>query len=235
MNRMLVVRPHLTDQFDFASSQLGLLHQAGTLLKKGFGARFRGGCLVGEGSVGKALESLRLDLVGIACLTPGRKDAIEGAQRRTIWPRARRCSSAGHPTIMYANIPEHFPFIDALVLGGGEGQVPEARRGGWTWEPRTKFSKNVLPAWLGAGALGNILGSALLQTKIPLSLAFLLQRLWWARDQWWRDQVLRRQRQLGCERIVSSHGAVRRVPTGGPPRATLRQRREISLSQEVFP
>ncbi|MGE5894788.1 MAG: cobalamin-dependent protein, partial [bacterium] len=78
--KILLVNPHETAQDGFSNPPLGLLYLAGTLLQHGYSVRVVDGCLDGREGISSALQAYGPDIVGITCLTPGRKRALEVAQ-----------------------------------------------------------------------------------------------------------------------------------------------------------
>ena len=121
MKRVLLVNPHETEQSGFTNPPIGLLYIAGTLLKHGFDVRVVDGCLEGKMAISKALDEFRPELVGITCLTPGRKKALEVARMAKVFDSSVKIIMGGvHPTIMYRQMLEHYPFVDYIVLGEGE-------------------------------------------------------------------------------------------------------------------
>src|ERR1035437_3035426 len=130
MKRVLLVNPHETEQSGFSSPPLGLLYIAGTLLKHGFDVRVVDGCLEGKMAISKAIDEFRPELLGITCLTPGRKKALEVAQMVKAFDRGIPVVLGGaHPTIMHSQIIEYYPFIDCIVLGEGEETFLEIAQG----------------------------------------------------------------------------------------------------------
>lgn len=121
MKRVLLVNPHETEQSGFTNPPLGLLYIAGTLLKHGFDVKVVDGCLEGKAAVKRAIEDFHPELVGITCLTPGRKKALEVAQMAKNYnPNIKVVMGGVHPTIMYRQMLENYPFIDYIVMGEGE-------------------------------------------------------------------------------------------------------------------
>ncbi|MDJ0723044.1 MAG: glycosyltransferase [Desulfobacterales bacterium] len=121
MKKILLVNPHDTAQSGFSNPPLGLLYLAGTLRVHGFEVHLVDGCLKGKAAIDEALERLQPDAVGISCLTPGRHRALEiAAQAKKQNPKALTVLGGAHPTIMYRQILNHYPFVDAIVRGEGE-------------------------------------------------------------------------------------------------------------------
>jgi len=121
MKKILLVNPHETKAGGFTNPPLGLLYIAGTLLKHGFDVRVVDGCLKGKKAIIKAINEFRPELVGITCLTPGRKKALEVARMVKSRNSSIKTIMGGvHPTIMHKQILEHYPFVDYVVLGEGE-------------------------------------------------------------------------------------------------------------------
>jgi len=130
MKRILLVNPHETAMGEFTNPPIGLLYIAGTLLKHAFDVRVVDGCLEGKVTIMKAIEEFRPELVGITCLTPGRKNALEVARMaKDFDPNVKVVMGGVHPTIMYRQIMEHYPFVDYIVLGEGEETCLEIAQG----------------------------------------------------------------------------------------------------------
>ena len=121
MKKILLINPHETKQSGFTNPPLGLLYIAGMLIKYGFDVKIVDGCLDGIKAILQAINEFQPEMIGITCLTPGRKKALEIAQL------AKRCNHSTitvmggvHPTIMYRQILKNYPHVDYLVLGEGE-------------------------------------------------------------------------------------------------------------------
>jgi len=167
MSRILLVNPHETSQDGFSNPPLGLLYIGGTLLKHGFEVRVVDGCLEGKEAIRKAIIEFRPEMVGVTCLTPGRKKALEIAKMaKDIDPTIKVIMGGAHPTIMYKQIMENYPFVDYIALGEGEQICLEVAQGKLLSEikglvyrdsgkivknPPGKYSKNLddipFPAW----------------------------------------------------------------------------------------
>lgn len=121
MKRILLVNPHESDQAGFTNPPLGLLYIAGTLLEHGFEVRIIDGCRDGKEAIKDSLISFQPDIVGITCLTPGRKKALEVAvMTKELNPQSTVVLGGAHATIMYRQILENYPSVDYVVLGEGE-------------------------------------------------------------------------------------------------------------------
>ena len=131
MNKILLVNPHETTHGGgLTTPPLGLLYIAGTLLNHRFDVQLIDGCLQGKESIRSRITTWRPDIVGITCLTPGRKKALEVAQMtKNVDPNIRVVMGGVHPTIMYRQILEHYPFVDFVVLGEGEQTCLELAEG----------------------------------------------------------------------------------------------------------
>jgi GT2 family glycosyltransferase/radical SAM superfamily enzyme YgiQ (UPF0313 family)/Tfp pilus assembly protein PilF/cyclopropane fatty-acyl-phospholipid synthase-like methyltransferase len=126
----MFVNPHETEQLGYSNPPLGLLYLAATLLKNGFEVKVVDGCLEGKDGVKKALESYRPAMVGITCLTPGRKKALEIAKlAKGLDPSVNIVMGGVHPTIMWKQMMEHYPYVDYIVLGEGEQTCLELAQG----------------------------------------------------------------------------------------------------------
>jgi radical SAM superfamily enzyme YgiQ (UPF0313 family)/GT2 family glycosyltransferase/acetyltransferase-like isoleucine patch superfamily enzyme/ubiquinone/menaquinone biosynthesis C-methylase UbiE/glycosyltransferase involved in cell wall biosynthesis len=121
MKKILLVNPHGTEQSGFSNPPLGLLYLAGTIRASGFNVQIVDGCLDGEDSVYAAIDNFRPHFVGITCLTPGRHQALKiAAEAKKRNPDSLIVLGGVHPTIMYRQIMQHFPFVDMIVRGEGE-------------------------------------------------------------------------------------------------------------------
>jgi len=130
MKKVLLVNPYETEQTGFSNPPLGLLYLAGTLLKHGFEVKVVDGCTDGRDTIKLAIKDFQPDMVGITCLTPGRKKVLEIAQMVKSFNQNIPVVLGGvHPTIMYNQMMEHYPFVDYIVLGEGEETLLEIAQG----------------------------------------------------------------------------------------------------------
>lgn len=130
MKRILLVNPHDTAQDGYTNPPLGLLYLAGTLLQHDLEVRVVDGCKDGRDAIVEALSGFRPDIVGITCLTPGRKRAIEVASlAKQIVGDIPVVLGGAHATIMHRQLMEHYPEIDYIVLGEGEQTLLELALG----------------------------------------------------------------------------------------------------------
>lgn len=137
MRKILLINPPETEQTGFISPPLGLASLAGTLQAAGFGVRIVDGCRTGWAGVKAELETCRPDLVGITCLTPGRKKALACARlAREILGQCTVVLGGAHPTLMYRQLLENYPEVDLVVVGEGELALLEIARG----EPPEKIA-----------------------------------------------------------------------------------------------
>jgi len=128
--RVLLVNPHDTEQLGFTNPPLGLLYIAGTLLNHGYEVRVVDGCLDGRAGVEKALREFKPGIVGLTCLTPGRKKVLELAKMaKDLDPFVTVVLGGAHPTIMYKQLMENYFYIDLIVLGEGEQTFLEIAQG----------------------------------------------------------------------------------------------------------
>lgn len=120
--RVLLINPHETEQSGFTNPPLGLLYIAGTLIKHGYNVRVTDGCLEGKGAITDAIRTFSPQIVGITCLTPGRKRALEVARMVKDHDASTKVIMGGaHPTIMFRQmLLEYSDLIDYVVLGEGE-------------------------------------------------------------------------------------------------------------------
>ena len=122
MPKILLINPHQTAQGGFSNAPLGLLYLAGMLRQSGFSdvdlidgylERFEGICA--------KIDDMRPDIVGITSYTPGRHKALQIASWiRSRYPKTLIVLGGAHPTIMWRQLLEHYPFIDLCGLGEGE-------------------------------------------------------------------------------------------------------------------
>lgn len=130
MHRVLLINPHETEQLGYSNPPLGLLYLAGTLIKYGFDVRLVDGCLDGKEAIIRAIDEFKPSMVGITCLTPGRKKAVEIARLVKACDKATIVVFGGvHPTIMYHQMLENYSDIDFIVIGEGEIAFLELAQG----------------------------------------------------------------------------------------------------------
>lgn len=128
--KILLVNPHETEAYSLSNPPLGLLYLAGTLLKHGFDVRVVDGYVEGRNGIAKTMEHYRPDLVGITCMTPGRKKALEIAKMtKDMDSGVKTVMGGSHPTIMYRQILKQYPFVDYIALGEGEITCLELAQG----------------------------------------------------------------------------------------------------------
>ena len=121
MKRILLINPPETGQSGYTNPPLGLLYIAGTLLKHGFDVRIVDGCIEGREAVYRAIADHHPELIGISCLTPGRKQALQVAKKaKDLDSTIKVVMGGAHPTIMYRQILQNYTYIDYIVLGEGE-------------------------------------------------------------------------------------------------------------------
>lgn len=80
MKRVLLFNPYGTEPGGVTNSPLGFLYLAGTLLKHGFEVKVVARCIDRRDAVKLAIQEFRPDMIGITCLTPGRKKVLDVAQ-----------------------------------------------------------------------------------------------------------------------------------------------------------
>lgn len=121
MNKVLLINPPETMQTGFTCPPLGLLCLAGTLRDNGFDIRIIDGCIQGWSNVEEEMRKFFPDIVGITCLTPGRKNALNVARMaKTINQNCVVVLGGAHPTIMYRQLLGHYKDVDIVVRGEGE-------------------------------------------------------------------------------------------------------------------
>lgn len=121
MKKILLINPPETGQSGYTNPPLGLLYIAGTLVKYGFDVRVIDGCIEGKDAVYQVMVKYQPELVGITCLTPGRKQALQVAKMaKDLNSTIKVVMGGAHPTIMYKQILENYSYVDYIVLGEGE-------------------------------------------------------------------------------------------------------------------
>ncbi|MBW1800192.1 MAG: cobalamin-dependent protein [Deltaproteobacteria bacterium] len=109
---------------------MNLLYLAGILLKHGIDVQVVDGFTEGKAGIIERVEGYAPDVVGITCLTPGRKRTFEVAQLvKDFDPGIKVVLGGVHATIMYRQILENYPQVDFIVLGEGEITFLELIRG----------------------------------------------------------------------------------------------------------
>ena len=130
MKKVLLINPFETQQDGFSNPPLGLLYLAGTLLRHGIEVLVIDGCREGKDAVVTALREFGPDFVGITCLTPGRKRAVEIASlTKQIAGDIPVVLGGAHPTIMYRQMMKQYQQIDYIVRGEGEQTLLELVQG----------------------------------------------------------------------------------------------------------
>lgn len=130
MKRILLINPSGTEQGGYSNPPLGLLYLAGTLLKGGFKVKVIDGCVEGAGAIERMLLDFQPEIVGITCLTPARKKALEAARlAKKINSGILTVLGGAHPTIMHSQLMGNYPFVDYVVLGEGEAAFLEIAQG----------------------------------------------------------------------------------------------------------
>ena len=130
MKKILLINPHETEQLGYSNPPLGLLYLAGTLIEHGFDVCLVDGCLDGKAAIARAIDEFKPSMVGITCLTPGRKKALEVVKMvKDNDPSTTVVLGGVHPTIMYRQMLEHYSDIDFIVIGEGEITFLELAQG----------------------------------------------------------------------------------------------------------
>jgi anaerobic magnesium-protoporphyrin IX monomethyl ester cyclase len=130
MKKILLINPPETEQDGFTNPPIGLLYLAGTLIPNGYSVKVVDGCIEGKESVREAIATFQPDLVGVTCLTPGRKKAIYVAMLvKDLAPSTTVVFGGAHATIMHRQLLEHYPCIDYIVLGEGESTFLDIAQG----------------------------------------------------------------------------------------------------------
>lgn len=128
--KVLLINPPETEQGGFSGPPLGLLYLAGTLLKGGVETELIDGCLEGWRKIEEKIKNYKPDIVGIPCLTPERKKALKTAEMAKKAGKNILVVMGGvHPTIMYQQLLDNYPFVDICVLGEGEKTFLEIVQG----------------------------------------------------------------------------------------------------------
>jgi radical SAM superfamily enzyme YgiQ (UPF0313 family) len=130
MEKVLLINPYGTEQDGYTNPPIGLLYLAGTLEKNGFEVKVLDCCIEGKDKIDLTIETLHPTIVGITCLTPERKKALEVAKNvKKLNPKIKIVLGGAHPTIMHKQILENYPFIDYIVIGEGEMTLLELVQG----------------------------------------------------------------------------------------------------------
>ena len=109
MKKILLINPHETKQSGFTNPPLGLLYIAGMLLKYGFNVKIVDGCLDGREAIFQSINEFQPEMIGITCLTPGRKKALEIVKlTKRNNPSIITVMGGVHPTIMYRQILKNY-------------------------------------------------------------------------------------------------------------------------------
>jgi len=128
--KVLLINPPETEQGNFSGPPLGLLYLAGSLLKENIDVEIIDGCLNGWKKIKQKIGTYKPDIIGITCLTPGRKKALKVAEiAKKINKNILVIMGGVHPTIMYRQLLENYPFVDICALGEGEQTLLEIVKG----------------------------------------------------------------------------------------------------------
>src|SRR3989304_6371328 len=124
MTKVLLINPPGTLQDGFTNPPLGLLYIAGTLKANNINVSIVDGCIKGWDGIHQALKTYKPDIAGITCLPPQRKKALQTAQLAKQYnPSVLTVIGGAHPTIMYKQLLENYPFVDIAVLGEGDKRI----------------------------------------------------------------------------------------------------------------
>jgi anaerobic magnesium-protoporphyrin IX monomethyl ester cyclase len=130
MTNILLINPDKTEQDGYTNPPLGLLYIAGMLLKNKIDVQVLDCCIKGREALIPALEKVPPKIVGITCLTPGRKHALEIAQLvKNFNSEIIVVMGGAHPSLMYKQLLENYPYIDYIVIGEGEVTFLEIAQG----------------------------------------------------------------------------------------------------------
>lgn len=148
--RVLLVNPNDATQMGYSSPPVGLAYLAGTLLSNGFDVKISDGFIVNEDGIKQAIVEYRPEIVGITCYTPGRMNALRIAEyAKNINKNTSVIMGGPHPTIMWKQILENYPYVDICVLGEGEqtlleiaGEKPLPDVDGIAWRSEGQIIKN---------------------------------------------------------------------------------------------
>ncbi len=128
--RVLLLNPDNAAQSGYSNPPLGLAYLAGSLEKHGVGVRIVDGYLEGRKGIKKAVVEYQPDIVGITCYTPGRNIVLDIARWVKSHVKDTLVVLGGpHPTIMWKQIMNTYPFVDICVLGEGEQTLLEIALG----------------------------------------------------------------------------------------------------------
>lgn len=176
MADVLLVNPHDSSQGGFSSVPLGVGYLAGTLEAAGVKVRIVDGYLDGLDGITAAIEE-KPGWVGVTCFTPGRHRALEIA-RLAKDAGARTVLGGAHPTIMWRQIQENYPFVDYVVRGEGENVLRDLILGkseDTVGKPVANLDDLPWPAWhrfdlkrYPGGVIQNFRGIDLSEPRIPV-------------------------------------------------------------------
>ena len=121
--RILLINPPKVDQGGYKPSPLGILYLAAYLRKHchRIAIKVVDGAIEGEKAVVTALKTFKPDLVGVSSLTPGRHQALWVVKKtKEIIPTCKTVLGNVHPTIMWKQMMQKYPYIDFIIRGEGE-------------------------------------------------------------------------------------------------------------------
>ncbi len=130
MPEVLLINPPETGMGKNISPPLGLLYLAGILRQNNIPVKIMDGCVYGWEGVRKELEGHKPSIIGVTCHTYGRAKALETARiARETNLNSLIVFGGTHPTVMFRQLLENYPFIDIAVIGEGEQTFLEICKG----------------------------------------------------------------------------------------------------------
>lgn len=151
-SRILLINLPGTVQDGYMPTPLGILYLASYLRKylPNLKINIVDGALLGTAEIYKKVKSFRPDLVGLSVLTPGRIEAVNITKKiKIISPNCHVVLGGIHPTIMWQQMMQHYPFIDFIVKGEGEvtlskliQNMPFSKIKGLVWRNVSKIINN---------------------------------------------------------------------------------------------
>lgn len=120
--RILLANPPNVKQGGYTPSPLGILYLAGYLRQnKKLKIDVIDASIEPKNAFIEKINKFKPDLVGLSSLTPGRHEALKSAILvKSLLPGCKVVLGGVHPTIMWKQIMDNYPFIDYIIRGEGE-------------------------------------------------------------------------------------------------------------------
>lgn len=134
--RVLLVSPRFASGWKpYVMPPIGLCYLKASLVRSGFkDVKVLDASSYNISRIKREIEDYKPDIVGITCFTEARHNALDVARvTKEVDSRIRTVLGGVHPTFMYKQILDNYPFVDMVVVGEGEETVVDLLKS--IWEP----------------------------------------------------------------------------------------------------